>query len=71
MSIGYLFNKFFEEANPTFELEVNDHSKVFLMALFKFTDVLGRKGCYKAALEYKYKIYVIRFSKVLLKLTPS
>lgn len=28
------------------------------MSLFKFTDVLARKGCYKAALEYLYNINI-------------
>lgn len=33
------------------ELEYNEYSKTFLMSLLKFTDVLQKKGCYKAALE--------------------
>ena len=32
------------------------------MALLKFTDILGKKGCYRAALE---------FNKFLVKLNPS
>ncbi|CAD8157406.1 unnamed protein product [Paramecium octaurelia] len=61
-SLGYGFNKFFEDASINLEIEDNIHSKVFLMSLFKFTDVLTRKGCYKAALE---------FSKILLKFCPT
>lgn len=41
------------------------------MSLFKFTDVLSRKGCYKAALEYFLYFILIRFSKVLLKFCPT
>ncbi|CAD8078265.1 unnamed protein product [Paramecium primaurelia] len=61
-SLGFGFNKFFEDASINLEIEENAHSKVFLMSLFKFTDVLTRKGCYKAALE---------FSKILLKFCPT
>ncbi|CAD8094583.1 unnamed protein product [Paramecium sonneborni] len=61
-SLGYAFNKFFEKPSVNLEIEDNIHSKVFLMSLFKFTDVLSRKGCYKAALE---------FSKILLKFCPT
>jgi len=32
------------------------------LALLKFTDILGKKGCYRAALE---------FNKFLVKLNPS
>ena len=37
-------------------------SKTFFLALLKFTDILGKKGCYRAALE---------FNKFLVKLNPS
>ena len=54
---GYKLKGFYEDPTPRIELELNNYSKTFLMALFKFTDVLGKKGCYKAALEYYYYIF--------------
>jgi hypothetical protein len=40
----------------------NEYSKEFFKALLRFIDILGKKGCYKASLEY---------NKVLLKLNPT
>lgn len=52
-SMGYDFGKeLFQETAITKELEVNSYSYTFFMTLFKFTDILGKKGCYRSALEY-------------------
>ena len=57
-SLGYDFGKdVFEEATITKELELNSYSHTFFMTLFKFTDILGKKGCYRSALEYFFRFH--------------
>lgn len=50
-SIGYYFNQVIDNTIPTTELEINPYSKTLFMTLFKFTDILAKKGCYRTALE--------------------
>ena len=55
-SLGYEFGKIFEDINISKELENNIYSHTFFMTLFKFTDILSKKGCYRSALEYFFSL---------------
>lgn len=41
-----------KENHPQNKFAYNRNSTAFFMSLFKFIDILGKKGCYKSALEY-------------------
>ena len=62
-SFSYEFSKILHEPNADVCLSYdhNNYAKCFFNCLIKFVDNLGKKGCYKAALE---------FNKFLLKLNP-
>lgn len=49
--MGYQFVKFLENPVVELEIETDEYSRVFLMTLFKYRDILERKGCEKTALE--------------------
>lgn len=63
-SLGFEFVKIFDDTNNRLALAVEDnkYASTFFAAMLKFIDLLGKKGCYRAALEY---------NKVLLKLNPE
>jgi len=50
-SLGFEFGKILTDGPITMELDINSYSQTFLMTLFKFTDILDKKGCYRSALE--------------------
>ncbi|KAL4512346.1 hypothetical protein ABPG72_005348 [Tetrahymena utriculariae] len=61
---GFEFSQIFDDKKNRFCLSVenNKYGATFFAALLKFVDLLGKKGCYRAALEY---------NKVLLKMNPE
>ena len=59
-SFGYEFN-IFEEDDVMLSFDENEYSRTLFVALNRFMDVLGKKGCYRSAFEY---------NKVLVKLNP-
>ena len=62
-SFGYEFNQLLinEAKNLVLSWDHNKFSKSLFMTIVKFIDILGKKACYKAALEY---------NKFLIKLNP-
>ena len=62
-SFGYAFGSILTENNTKIILSWNHNpfSKTLFNTLVKFIDILGKKACYKAALEY---------NKFLIKLNP-
>ena len=62
-SFGYEFGRLLtnEAKNIVLSWDHNKFSKSLFMTLVKFIDILGKKACYKAALEY---------NKFLVKLNP-
>lgn len=58
------FKQIFEDVQNQYALSFDDtpYNKTLFYSLLKFIDILGKKGCFKAALEY---------NKFLLKLNPS
>ncbi len=59
MAAPYELGTFVRDQVSKFQLHYDEYSTSFFMSLFKFMDILGKKGCFKAALEY---------NKLLLKL---
>ena len=59
-SFSYDFN-IFDEDDVMLAFDENKYSSAFFASLNRFMDVLGKKGCYKSALEY---------NKFLVKLNP-
>jgi hypothetical protein len=62
-SFSYEFAQIFSDYENKFCLAYQDnpYGRTFFNTLLKFVDMLGKKGCYKAALEY---------NKFLIKLNP-
>jgi tetratricopeptide (TPR) repeat protein len=52
MAGGYELSEFIKESFTKKYLVYDETSKSFFMSLFKFMDILGKKGCYRTALEY-------------------
>jgi hypothetical protein len=59
-SFGFDF-KIFRENDVMLSFDHNQHSRIFFMAVSRFIDILGKKGCYRSAFE---------FNKFLVKLNP-
>lgn len=59
-SFSYEFN-IFNEDDVMLSFDENQYSRIFFVALNRFMDVLGKKGCYRSAFEY---------NKFLVKLNP-
>lgn len=57
------FKGIFDDVSNKYSLsyDYTPYNKTLFLALLKFTDILGKKGCFKAAFEY---------NKFLLKLNP-
>ena len=51
-SSQYNIGLFVKEERPKRQVAYGRYSSSLFMALFKFVDILGKKGCYRAALEY-------------------
>ena len=62
LSGGYELAEFLKNDYTSKSLIYDAYSTSFFMSLFKMMDILGKKGCFKAALEY---------NKYLLKLNPD
>lgn len=52
MAGSYDIMEFVKEDVIKKEIVYDLYSKSLFMALFKFMDILGKKGCFKTALEY-------------------
>jgi len=60
-SFSYEYDLFSESEDVVLSFDENEYSKSFFLALSRFIDLLGKKGCYKSALEY---------NKFLVKINP-
>lgn len=52
MAGGYDLSEFIKHPFIKKYIVYDDISKSFFMSIFKFMDILGKKGCYRTALEY-------------------
>lgn len=52
MAASFDFNEFMKENLIKKSIVYETYSISLFMSLFKFMDILGKKGCYRAALEY-------------------
>ena len=64
-SFSYELFPLLQEEKVTVAIEYDNWSKELFRTLFSFISVLGKKGCYKAALEFNK---VINFKFCFLKL---
>lgn len=62
MAGSYDIMEFVKEGVVRKEIVYDVYSKSLFMAIFKFMDILGKKGCFRTALEY---------NKLLLKINPT
>lgn len=51
-SSQYNIGLFVRDNNPSKQIAYGRYSISLFMSLFKFIDILGKKGCYRAGLEY-------------------
>lgn len=52
MAASYDLNEFIKSEMVNKQIVYDTYSTSLFMSLFKFMDILGKKGCYRAALEY-------------------